>query len=414
MLARSTWFALVLVGCNAAGGVAPPADVGPTPGDTCGGIRLTHYTASNVGYCQWDRTLPFLPTFVRDGMTAAIAEPWLGGSYGGDPGAACGECWEIDSLTGSTLVMIHDLCPIAGNPICAGSFFHFDLADEAGAVLVGNGVSAASARRVACPVSGGVRVQVNDQNPGYVRLSFVNHRIPIARAFVRGAGPGVAIDNPWVPLEREGGAFVLVSMTTPLARGGDALEFRVESAQGEVLDFPTPVPTGATGGAVVDLGAQLTDRGQSPGPSCRFRAPSDVYVDGFGGIDAVRWRFNGWAPAVQADEVSVGCVAGTCLRVTGLAAWSGFHIYYVEPFATSSFTRVVLSARVASGGASVSFAPSRAGVTCTPTVVPLTDVAQSVSIDLASACAGQSELDAVTVQVQAGTTLILDDVRFEP
>src|SRR5512138_3880223 len=77
-----------------AGTEARPGQVASQPSDTCGSVRLTSYSASNGGWCEFDRSAPMLPDFVRQGLTLAIAEPWNGSSYGGANGEACGECWE--------------------------------------------------------------------------------------------------------------------------------------------------------------------------------------------------------------------------------------------------------------------------------------------------------------------------------
>lgn len=405
---------VLLAACRSGAGPRVPRYDAQIPGDVCGGIRLTQYTASTEGWCQWDRTRSFLPAFVTSGMTAAIAEPWNGGSYGGDPGEACGECWEVDSLTGTEIVMIHDLCPIAGNPLCAGSYFHFDLSDEAGGVLMQNGVNQASARRIPCPVSGNVHVQVNDLSPGYMRVAFLNHRIPIRSAEIRGAGAGVAATNPWRALQREDGAFVLDGGATPLANGGDAIAVRLTSAQGEALELPTSIPTSTTLGAAVDLGAQLTDLVGASGSSCRFVAPGDVYVDAWGGIDEVPWRFDGWAANVVASETTSGCVVGRCLRVDGIAQWSGFHLYYVEPFPRDDFARLALSVRTTGGTGSITIAPSLAGAPCTETTVSVGPSFAEVSIDLATVCPSTASLDGITVQASSALGLVIDDVRFVP
>jgi hypothetical protein len=119
----------------------------------CGSVRLTSYEASDSGWCEFSINHAELPEFVRDQMTLAIAEPYNGSSYGGEPGEACGECWEIDTISATQVVMVNNLCPIEGNPLCAGGHFHFDLSQQAGAALGGGGLDAAVVRRVPCPVS---------------------------------------------------------------------------------------------------------------------------------------------------------------------------------------------------------------------------------------------------------------------
>jgi hypothetical protein len=201
--AASLVLALTSTACgDGSGGMTPPRDGGGVaPSETCGSVRLTSYNAGDTGWCEFPRNANFLPAFVRNGVTGAIAEPWNGSSYGGAAGESCGECWEIDTINGTEVVMIADLCPIEGNPLCAGRHFHIDLANEAAEAVGGGANDEGSARRVPCPVSGDVHVRVNNRNPSYLRIAPMNHRIPIRSIDFRGAGDGVAADNPWTPVQ---------------------------------------------------------------------------------------------------------------------------------------------------------------------------------------------------------------------
>ena len=142
-------------------------------------------------------------------MTAAIAEPWNVGE-GDAAGEACGECWEVDTIAGTQIVMVDNLCPIEGNPLCAGGHFHLDLAMPAARAVGGAALVEGQARRVPCPVEGNVHVLVNDENVRYLRVAFLNHRVPIRSVEFRGAGPGVTGENPWTPLRRSGGAWEVI------------------------------------------------------------------------------------------------------------------------------------------------------------------------------------------------------------
>ena len=51
----------------------PPRGDAGAPSDTCGSIRLTSYNAGTTGWCEFPRNASFLPTFVRNGLTGAIA-----------------------------------------------------------------------------------------------------------------------------------------------------------------------------------------------------------------------------------------------------------------------------------------------------------------------------------------------------
>jgi hypothetical protein len=70
---------------------------------------------------------------------------------------------------------------------------------------------------------------------GYLRLAFVNHRIPIRVAEVRAAPEG-----EWRPLKRSGGAWDILD--GPVPDDGDGVVFRLTSAQGEVIEGTTVIP----------------------------------------------------------------------------------------------------------------------------------------------------------------------------
>lgn len=407
---RVSWAAaLVLAGCGSAGGGGGgPGPVEPGGGPTCGAVRLTHYTAGAKGWCEFDRTLPVLPAFVRSGMTLAIAEPWDGGSYEGAAGEACGECWEIDTLSGTRTVMVHDLCPIQGNPLCAGPQFHFDLSSEAAAALGSTGLDAASTRRVACPVTGNAYLEVIDRNQwGYLRFQVVNQRVPVRLVEFRPVG-----GSTWRPATRNGGAWHVLDGGDTFASGAPGGVFRLTSAQGQVLEMPGVLGYGVGIGAAFDLGAQLGDQEPTTGPACVFEPPADVYVDGYGGIDQVRWRMNPWGPSPS--ETTQGCASGSCIRVDGLAPWNGFHIYYVQPFPASTFATLSLKVKAASGSGGITVAPALGGTTCAKTTVTPGASWSTVTVDVASACTGLASLDTITVQAVSGggMALLLDDVRF--
>jgi hypothetical protein len=394
-------------GTGATGGAG---GVAPGPSADCGSVRLTSYTAAPGGWCEYDRTQALLPSFVRDGLTLAIAEPYDGSSYGGEPGEACGECWEIDTITDTRIVMVHDLCPIEGNPLCAGGHFHFDLSTEAGEALHGGGLDEAQARRVPCPVDGNVFLQINDRNEwGYLRLAFLNHRIPIRSADYRSA-----TGSAWLPVQRSGGAWHVLDDGETFAAGGPGGVFRLTSAQGEVLETPNVLAYELPIGSTFDLGAQLTDQAPNGGGACLFEPPAVVYGDGYGGIPEVRWAINPWGEGT-ASESTEGCVggAGSCIQLAGLGQYSGFHIYYRQPFPTATFASLTLSLRAASGSGEVVVAPSLEGERCTETTVAVGAEWTEVTVALGSSCSNLANLNAVTVDNPGSPlTLLVDEVRF--
>jgi hypothetical protein len=396
---------VVLGGCGDAAGGGGKTPVAPGGGESCGAVRLTRYDAGASGWCEIDRTLPILPASVRAGLTTAIAEPWDGGSYGGDPGEACGECWEVATLSAVRTVMVTDLCPIQGNPICAGDFFHFDLASEAAAAL-GVSLAAATTRRVPCPVSGNVHLELLDRNQwGYLRFSVVNHRLPVRLVEYRAVG-----EAAWRPAARSGGAWAIADGGETFASGGPGGLFRLTSAQGEVLAPPGVLGYGVGKGSTFDLGAQVTEQSPTAGPACTFAPPADVYADGFGGIPEVRWTMNPWSSAVGWSEVTAGCPSGSCLRVTGMRPWNGFNVYYPQPFAPATFATLSLQVKATSGGGTVEVWVGD----CAHVTAPVSADWSSVTVDLASTCAGVASVGAVEVQATGGNgmTLLLDEVRF--
>src|SRR5262249_47036612 len=175
------------------------------------------------------------------------------------------------------------------NPVCAGSFFHFDLAHEAAVQLdyLDAGIIEAFARRVSCPVDGNISAVVRDGNPGFIRFALAGVRVAISAVEYHGSGPGVSGANPWTAMYRDGGAW---AATGDIERGGTGVAVRITSAQGQtVTSGVTIAPTGPFPRAV-DLGVQVDDRAPPSGPTCDWTVPPP-YVDGFGGIDQVRWKY---------------------------------------------------------------------------------------------------------------------------
>jgi hypothetical protein len=138
-----------------------------------------------------------------------------------------------------------------------------------------------------------------------------------------------------------------------------------------------------------------------------------VYGDGYGGIPEVRWRMDTWDDR-PAPELTEGCFGGqgSCIRVD-LKQWSGFHLYYWQAFALSTFNRLSLRLRALSGAGGVTVAPSREGTRCQEARIAAGQDWSQVTIDLASACSGVDAINAVTVQVDSEMSLLFDDVRFE-
>jgi expansin (peptidoglycan-binding protein) len=371
-------------------------------------VRLTSYQASSGGYCEFDRTLPVLPAFVREGLTTAVGEPWDGSSYGGQPGEACGECYEIATVAATRTVMVHDLCPIEGNPVCAGSHFHLDLASEAAQALGENGIEEAALRRVPCPVTGNVYLQINDRNEwGYVRFAFINHRVPIRAAEFRSAAGG-----EWKPVARSGGAWNVVDGGEPFASKGPGGVLRITSATGEVVEAKSTLTYGTTKGSTFDLGVQLAGEPDAGISACVFTPPAVVYDDAYGGIDRVRWRINPWS-GVSASEARDGCFSGSCVRIDTLAQWSGLHFYYVQGFPSSTFRSLSFRARALSGEGKLNVTFYGQGASCAKTEWTASTEWTETQVDIATACTGAFSVEGITIDNPGDPkTLLLDDIRF--
>lgn len=384
--------------------------VDAAPSASCQDVRLTYYDVETAGACEVMDVPAALPAIGQQGLTAAVAEPWWGGSRGGARAEACGECWEITTAHATRTVVVTDLCPIEGNPVCAGSFFHFDLAHTAAVPLdyLEAGIVHAQARPVPCPVSGNIFAVIRDANPTFIRFALASPRVPIRQVDVRGGGAGVSATNPWTAMNRDGGAWAAVG---DLTRGGTGVQVRITSALGQTLESSVVLALAGPFPRGIDLGVQL-DATPAAGPSCPWRVP-DPYRDGFGGIDQVRWRYSSWM-TVSLDAASAsGCRSGTCFATT-LGAWGGFTWEYPEDFARAGLSRLVLYARSADA-APIEVKLSGPDGDCAGVTATLGGQYQMVSVDLDAACPGHTRLQRFQVQVMraAGGSVALDDVTFE-
>ena len=391
---------------SAKGSTEPPA-----PG-ACGSVRMTQYGASDFGGgCAFDRTHASLPDFVRQGMTIAIAEPYLGGSYGGEPGEACGECWEIDTLFATQLVMVHDICPIEGNPICAGSHFHFDVSNETAEALGGGWLGEAAVRQVPCPVTGNIQLRVQNRNQwGYVQLAFFNHRLPIRSVEYRAAD-----GNGWTPLERQIGRWGAGDTSAPFSDDGPGVVFRITSADERVDPVESDLfPYSVGSDEVFDTGVQF-GQVQVEGGACEFVPPTSVYDEGFGGIDAVRWESNTWGDTFL-TEVSEGCAdsSASCLSLTSFAD-SGVHLTYRSPFPRDTFSTLSLRVRAQPGGGTIQVAPRSEDSRCSnASTIEVSSDWTEVEIELGSACPDATVLQGLTISFASEPMdLMLDEIRFE-
>ena len=398
----------------AAGGTGAEGGSGPSEG--CTPARLTYYDVAGAGACEVMDVPSALPQIARDGLTTAIAEPWWGGSLGGDPAEACGECWEITTADATRTVVVTDLCPIQGNPICAGDFFHFDVAHTA-AVPLGYepwGVVEASVRRVPCPVEGNIFAIVRDTNPWYMRLTLADVRVAIHAVDYQGAGPGVSATNPWTPMQRDGGAWAANASNDTLARGGTGIVLRVSTAQGQTVESSALIATSSAALTAVDLGVQVDDLDPPSGPACSWRPP-DPYVDALGGINDVSWQQSGWGGGTVDLAQATGCYSGQCIGVSGLGGWGGIQFYYNQAFPFSGLTRLTLQASAPVAVPLELKLSGEQGAECTAVDFTASSSFAAAQVDLATACAAVPAIRTVQIQLMQADTgdFVLDNIVFE-
>ena len=189
--------------------------------------------------------------------------------------------------------------------------------------------------------------------------------------------------------------------------------FRMTSARGEVVEMPNVLSYDVHVGDYFDLGAQFSGDLPETGGACQFLPPADVYVDGYGGIPSAGWVINPWGSA-NPSEVSSDCVSGSCLRVTGMAPGMGFHIFYRQPFAPSSFKTLRFSVRSEAGSGYVDSSLTSDNLPpCATSSIPVSEQWSEASVDLSQVCAGVDLIRNVTFNGVTPLTLLFDDIRFE-
>ncbi|MDX9721236.1 MAG: hypothetical protein RBU37_10865 [Myxococcota bacterium] len=383
----------------------------PGPSSECGSVRMTQYAASEQRWCGFDRSNALLPAFVREGLTVAIAEPWNGSSYGGEAGEACGECWELDTLGSEpVVVMVHDLCPIEGNPSCAGSHFHFDVSNETAAALGDEWLGEAAVRRVPCPVSGNIHARISDRNQwGYLKLAFFNHRFPIRQVEYQPVG-----STQWQPMERCLARWCEAEDMQTFAANGPGARFRFSSAAGEVVEGSAILGSELGDEAIFDTGIQF-GAVEPPSGVCLF-SPPPPYDEEWGGIEGVRWTSSSWG-SFSLSEPTEDCYedSASCLLLDDFSPDSGLHITYRSPFPVDLYQRLTLQARLASGTATVRIAPRTEDGRCAGARdVELSEDWTLVEFELSTTCAGATVLTGLTLSHPSSTiALYLDELFFE-
>jgi hypothetical protein len=151
------------------------------------------------------------------------------------------------------------------------------------------------------------------------------------------------------------------------------------------------------------------------GGTCEFIPPGNVYDEGWGGIDGVRWEPNTWG-STSLSEIRVDCAdaSDSCLLLSGFAN-SGLHVTYRHPFPTRTFATLSLQLRTTSGTGTVEIAPRSEDARCTnPKLVELTNQFARVQLDIATSCTGTDAIVGFTISRSTQITeLVLDEIRFE-
>ncbi|KIY02756.1 uncharacterized protein Z520_01221 [Fonsecaea multimorphosa CBS 102226] len=160
---------------------APPPATSTSPATSSGGLTykasFTHYGAGDSfgsPNCNTNTAACFFYTY--PGFSAAVSQNLYGAGPGQGQGPACGTCWKLVGETDSSgnalsnagtsiVVMINNLCPADGNPLCAqnglsgtnqyGANVNFDLCSDSGAseAFFGNsgvGLAVGTATQVDC------------------------------------------------------------------------------------------------------------------------------------------------------------------------------------------------------------------------------------------------------------------------
>lgn len=156
----------------------PPTSTSPATG---GGITykasFTHYGAGDTfGSPNCNTNTAACAFYTWPGYSAAASENLFGVGPGAGAGPACGTCWKITGQTDSSgnrlsnagtsiVVMVNNLCPKQGNPLCSqdglsgtnqyGANVNFDLCSDSGAqaAFFGNsgvGLAIGTATQVDC------------------------------------------------------------------------------------------------------------------------------------------------------------------------------------------------------------------------------------------------------------------------
>lgn len=138
---------------------------------------MTHYGAGDTfGSPNCNTNTAACGFYTYPGYSAAVSQNLYGAGPGAGAGPACGTCWLLTGQTDSNgnklsnagtsiVVMVNNLCPAQGNPLCAqnglsgtnqyGANVNFDLCSDSGAqaAFFGNdgvGLAVGTAQQISC------------------------------------------------------------------------------------------------------------------------------------------------------------------------------------------------------------------------------------------------------------------------
>lgn len=334
------------------------------------------------------------------------------GTYGaGSVAAGCGECLELTSSTGSTVVIIADTCSGAGTPGCDGAGTSMVASQTVSTALDIGGWDMASVRGVPCPLVGNVHLVVDplSQPPSYLRLRLYNHAVGIQALDVRGAGTGVNANNPWVPLTRSLGNGW--DHTGDARNGGTAWQVRVTTGQGDVVEVPQAITF--VDDLDVDLGFQTQDHRDMGGAACVWDPTRDVFREGFAQEGEVRWSL----ASGTANVVNTSCHSGTsCLQLPFTGA--GVVLFqYNDDIPAALVPKVDLYGRVGSISSNVLRVRLMSpGNTCSDVDFPTVSIVWThVSLDMSPSCPPGTLVNGIQItNVSGNGSLFLDDVTLPP
>jgi hypothetical protein len=182
----------------------------------------------------------------------------------------------------------------------------------------------------------------------------------------------------------------------------------VEPVQTDVFSYATGEDD------VLDVGVQFAEV-EAPGGACVFVPPGDVYDEGWGGIDGVRWEPNTWGDT-NLSETGDGCAdaSESCLLLADFAG-SGLHVTYRSPFPPTTFTTLSLQLSATRGTGTVEVAPRSADARCAnPTTVEVGSEWITVEIDIAASCPDADVVQGLTISLPStDLDLKVDEIRFE-